>query len=94
MGGQDVYVKGPKATLADGTIAGSATDLMGCLKVAVQQMEIPLEDAVACATMNPAKEIGIYNTCGSITPGKAADLVLLDQDLNVKAVYVNGRKQA
>lgn len=94
LGGQDVFVKGAKATLADGTIAGSATNLMGCLKVAVEQMEVPLEDAVACATVNPAKEIGIYDTCGSITPGKSADLVLLDKDLNVKAVYVNGRKYA
>lgn len=93
LGGQDVFVKGPKATLADGTIAGSATNLMGCLKAAVQEMGIPLEDAVACATMNPAKEIGIYDVCGSITPGKAADLVLLDPDLNVKAVYVDGKKQ-
>lgn len=94
LGGQDVSVTGAKATLADGTIAGSATDLMGCLKYAVQYAEIPLEDAVACATMNPAKEIGVYDRCGSITPGKDADLVLLDKDLNVKAVYVNGRKQA
>ena len=93
LGGQDVFVKGPLATLADGTIAGSATNLMGCIRVAVKEMGIPLEDAIACATMNPAKEIGIYDTCGSITPGKAADLVLLDEELNVKAVYVNGRKQ-
>lgn len=92
LGGQDVFVKGPKATLADGTIAGSATDLMGCIRVAVQKMGVPLEDAVACATMNPAKEIGIFDTCGSIAPGKAADLVLLDQDLNVKAVYIDGKK--
>lgn len=93
LGGQDVFVKGPRATLADGTIAGSATDLMGCVKVAVKEMGIPLEDAIACATMNPAKEIGIYDTCGSITPGKAADLVLLDSDLNVKAVFVDGCRQ-
>ncbi len=93
LGGQDVFVKGAKATLADGTIAGSATDLMGCLRTAVQKMGIPLEDAVACATMNPAKEIGIYDRCGSITEGKAADLVLLDEDLQVKAVYVNGVRQ-
>ena len=46
LGGQDVFVKGPKATLADGTIAGSATDLMGCMRVAVQKMGISLEDAV------------------------------------------------
>lgn len=93
LGGQDVFVKGPLATLADGTIAGSATNLMDCMKTAVNEMGISLEDAIACATMNPAKEIGIYDTCGSITAGKAADLVLLDQDLNVKAVYINGKRQ-
>ena len=79
--------------MADGTIAGSATDLMGCLKVAVKEMGIPFEDAIASASMNPAKEIGIYDTCGSITPGKAADLVLLDAEMNVKAVFVDGRRQ-
>ena len=86
-------MKGARATLADGTIAGSATNLMACLRVAVQKMGIPLEDAVACATINPAREIGADDVCGSITPGKAADLVLLDKELNVKAVYINGRKQ-
>lgn len=93
LGGQDVFVKGPKATLADGTIAGSATDLMGCLKVAAKEMGIPFEDAIACASMNPAKEIGIYDVCGSITEGKAADLVLLDEEMNVKAVFVDGQRQ-
>ena len=56
-------------------------------------MGVPLEDAVACAAVNPAKEIGIYDRCGSISEGKDADFVLLDDDLNVKAVYVNGKKQ-
>lgn len=92
LGGQDVSVKGAKATLADGTIAGSVTNLMGCLRKVVKEMGIPLETAIACATVNPAREIGIYDTCGSITPGKDADLVLLDQDLQVKAVYVSGKK--
>ncbi|OUP83297.1 N-acetylglucosamine-6-phosphate deacetylase [Lachnoclostridium sp. An169] len=93
LGGQDVFVKGSRATLADGTIAGSVTDLMGCLRTVVKKMGIPLEDAVACASANPAKEIGIYDRCGSITEGKDADFVLLDADLNVKAVYVCGKKQ-
>lgn len=93
LGGQDVYVKGALATLADGTIAGSATNLMDCLRTAVQKMGIPLEDAVACASANPAKEIGIYDRCGSISEGKDADFVLLDRDLSVKAVYIGGRKQ-
>lgn len=92
LGGQDVFVKGAEAVLADGTIAGSVTNLMGCLRKAVKEMGIPLEAAAACASVNPAREIGIYDTCGSITPGKYADLVLLDQELQVKAVYVNGKK--
>jgi N-acetylglucosamine-6-phosphate deacetylase len=91
LGGQDVSVCGPRAVLADGTIAGSVTNLMACLRTAVRKMGIPLADAVTCATMNPAKEIGIYDFCGSITPGKVADLVLLDKDLNVQAVYLNGK---
>ncbi|MCI8292428.1 MAG: N-acetylglucosamine-6-phosphate deacetylase [Hespellia sp.] len=93
LGGQDVCVTGKKAVLRDGTIAGSVTDLMGCLRTAVLDMGISLENAVACATMNPAKEIGIFSKCGSISVGKDADLVLLDQELNVKAVYVNGIKR-
>lgn len=90
LGGQDVHVQGKLATLNDGTIAGSVTNLMGCVQTAVKQMGIPLADAVACATVNPAKEIGIYDHCGSITPGKDADLVLLDENLQVRAVYING----
>ena len=93
LGGQDVFVKGRLATLEDGTIAGSATNLMDCMKTVVKKMGIKLEDAVACASMNPAKEIGVYDKCGSIAKGKYADFVLLDDELNVKAVYVNGVKQ-
>ena len=90
LGGQKVSVAGRKAVLADGTIAGSVTDLMSCVRTAVKEMGIPLEDAIGAATMNPAKQIGVYETCGSITPGKAADLVLLNQELEVVDVYIDG----
>ncbi|MDO4265881.1 MAG: N-acetylglucosamine-6-phosphate deacetylase [Eubacteriales bacterium] len=93
LGGQDVVVKGARATLDDGTIAGSVTNLMECMKTAVQKMKIPLEEAIICSSANPAKAIGIYDKYGSIAPGKMADLVLLDQELNVKAVYVGGKLQ-
>lgn len=91
LGGQEVFVKGKKAMLLDGTLAGSVTNLMECMKIAVKEMGIPLEEAVACASENPAKEIGIYDVCGSITKGKAADLVLLDEELNVRSVYAEGK---
>jgi N-acetylglucosamine-6-phosphate deacetylase len=92
LGGQEVFVSGNRATLYDGTIAGSVTDLMSCLKTAVLSMGIPLAEAVACATVNPAKEIGIFKRCGSISAGKRADLVMLDEELKVKSVFVGGKR--
>lgn len=91
LGGQPVKVKGNLATLKDGTIAGSVTNLMDCLRKAVSEMQIPLETAVKCAAVNPAKSIGIYDEYGSITPGKKANLVLLDKEsLEVRAVILLG----
>ena len=63
---------------------------MECLRTAVTLMDIPLETAVACATVNPAKCLGVYDTRGSITAGKKADLILLDQSLQIQAVIKDG----
>ncbi len=91
LGGLDVAVAGNRATLvSDGALAGSVTNLMDCMRTAVKEMQVPLEIAVACATMNPAKSLGIYDQYGSITPGKKADLVLLDENLELKAVFKDG----
>ena len=91
LGGQDVKVVGKLATLkSDGAIAGSVTNLMDCMRTAVKEMGIPLESAVACATMNPAKSVGLYEQYGSITEGKVANVVLLDEDLNIKKIIING----
>lgn len=92
LGGQDVKVTGNLATLKDGTIAGSVTNLIDCMRTAVLKMGIPLESAVKCAAVNPAKCVGIYDSCGSITPGKYADVILLDQgDLSLRQVICRGQ---
>ncbi len=91
LGGQAVKVVGNRATLKDGTIAGSATNLMDCMRTAVLQMGIPLESAVKCAAVNPAKSVGIYDSCGSITPGKIANVILLKKEnLALKQVVLEG----
>ena len=93
LGGLEVDVVGNRATLvADGALAGSATNLMDCMRVAVKEMGISLETAVACVTMNPAKSLGEYEKYGSITPGKRANVVLLDKNLNLKAVIKDGKR--
>ncbi|MEG0074806.1 MAG: N-acetylglucosamine-6-phosphate deacetylase [Eubacterium sp.] len=90
LGGQAVHVSGNLATLADGTIAGSATNLMDCLRKAVS-FGIPLESALKMATVNPAKVLGETDVIGSLEPGKLANIVLLDKDLNVVKVIVKGK---
>ncbi len=79
LGGQQVNVNGKLATLKDGTIAGSASNLFDCLKKAIA-FGIPIPDAIAAATINPAKSIGIDNVVGSLEPGKRADIILVTSD--------------
>ena len=91
LGGQIVLVTGKRAVLeSDSSLAGSVTNLMDCMVLAVKEMGIPLETAVACTTENPAKAAGVYDMYGSISPGKKADVVLLSEDLQVKMVIKDG----
>ena len=91
LGGLDVKVRGNRATLvSDGALAGSVTNLADCMRTAVRQMGIPLETAIACATKNPAISLGIYGERGSISVGKKADIILLDENLDLKTVIKSG----
>jgi N-acetylglucosamine-6-phosphate deacetylase len=93
LGGQAVYKKGRECRLKEGgSIAGSASDLMDCMTTAVKEMDIPLETAVAAATINPAERIGVSDLHGQIAPGRYGDVVLLDREtLGIKAVIKRGR---
>ena len=85
LGGQKVYKKKNLATLSDETLAGSVTNLFECMKNAVH-FGIDLEDAVKSATVNPAKSIGEYPNIGSLNAGSKADILLLDEGLNLACV--------
>ena len=86
FGGQETSVKGGVAVLNDGTIAGSVANLHDELKNLVK-WGIPFETAVKAMTINPAKAVGMDKLIGSIKRGKKADLVVLDEKLEVVAVY-------
>lgn len=85
LGGQKVTMKDKKAVLDDGTIAGSATNLFDCMRKAVS-FGIPLESAIKACTKVPAISINIFDKMGSISPGKMANLVIMDKDLNIKQI--------
>ena len=82
---------GAVAKLSDGTLAGSCTDLFDCVKNAIR-FGIPEHDAIRAATMIPARCIGMDDDIGSIEPGKAADFIVCDDDLDLKEVYIGGVK--
>ncbi|MCI8530016.1 MAG: N-acetylglucosamine-6-phosphate deacetylase [Lachnospiraceae bacterium] len=87
LGGQTFIVKGNLAVLEDGTIAGSVSNLMNCVRTAVRDMGIPLASAVKCASVNPAKAVGIDQDYGSLTAGKYGNIVILDKNLDLKEVF-------
>lgn len=89
LGGQDVFLKGGVARLADGTIAGSATNLFQCMQKAIS-FGIAPEDAVRAASWNPACAIGAEKEIGSIEEGKLADFVVCGEDFSIQQVYIGG----
>ncbi len=91
LGGQAVTVKGNLAVLKDGTLAGSVTNLMDCLRAAVRSMGIPLASAVKCAAVNPARAVGIIKDYGTLEPGKYANIVILNEALETKAILHKGK---
>ena len=90
LGGQPVQVKGNHATLADGTIAGSAMNLFDCIRMAVR-MGVPKEDAVRAAAFNPARAIGIEEECGILQAGKKADILITNREFELQEVIKSGR---
>ncbi len=89
LGGQTVYMTDGKATLENGTIAGSATCLAECFRRAVG-FGVPLETALRAATINPAQAVGLFDTLGSITEGKRADVLVLDETLHPEKIFIGG----
>ena len=91
LGGQTVYVRQGRATLADGRLAGSLLTMDQAVRFVVERLGRPLDQAVRMATLNPARCLGLQATRGRIAEGYVADLVLLDGRFEVAATFVEGR---
>ena len=91
LGGQPVFLAGGVAKLADGTLAGSATNLFDCMKNAIL-FGISETDAVRACTFNPACALGVQGEVGSIATGKLADFVVCRGDYTGKRVFMGGKE--
>lgn len=90
LGGQEVYVKDGRATLSDGSLAGSIITMIEAVHMMLKIPHVTLADIVQMTAMNPAKQLNLFDDKGSIAVGKDADLVLLDADFNIKYTICRG----
>ena len=88
---QEVYLKNGLFTRKDDdTIAGSALTMIQGVKNLVEDMDVPLEDALRMASCNPATVISKQIETGYIMPGRDADIVVFDKDYNIRLTMVEG----
>lgn len=92
LGGEKVVVKDSVARLENGSLAGSTLTLDKALRNIVNVVGIPFKDALRMITYNPTREISLERNIGSISIGKMADLVVLDESLKVKATFIEGKR--
>ncbi|MEH7331151.1 N-acetylglucosamine-6-phosphate deacetylase [Neobacillus drentensis] len=90
LGGQEVTVQDGKATLANGTLAGSILKLGHAVKNILTYTGCSVEEAIEMASVNPAKQLNIFERKGSIAAGKDADIVILDDKMEVVMTFCRG----
>lgn len=91
LGGQTVYVKSGKATLSDGTLAGSVLKMNEAVKNTIEKCGVDVCTALDYASYNAAESIGAEKVRGSIKVGSRADFTLLDGKFDVAMTAVGGR---
>ncbi len=96
IGGQDCVVAAGIAIIKDRPeiIASSVTPLVGMMRFAHQKVGLSLVDAWTMASLTPSRIIGVDDRKGSLAPGKDADVLVLDDHLEVREVYVGGKRAA
>ncbi|CAM3549061.1 N-acetylglucosamine-6-phosphate deacetylase [Saccharibacillus sp. WB 17] len=92
LGDLPVKVEGGVALTLGGALAGSRLTMDEGFRFLVRQAQLSVERASHAASAAPARQAGIYDKTGSIEPGKRADLVLMDEELDLRGVWAAGRK--
>lgn len=90
LGGQPVIVKNNEARLPNGVLAGSVLKMNLAVKNVMNFLNLPLEEVVKYATINPARNLYIDHEVGSIKEGKRANLVVLDENIDVVMTIRDG----
>ncbi|EPY2273332.1 N-acetylglucosamine-6-phosphate deacetylase [Clostridium sporogenes] len=90
LGGQKVIVKDSSARLEDNTLAGSILTLDSAVKNMKNNIDASLCEIISMVTVNPAKDINVYDRKGSIEKGKDADIVIFDKEIDISMTIIEG----
>ena len=90
LGGVKITYRDTVCRLEDGTLAGSVLHLNDGVWNAFTNSNIPLNECVNCASLNPATVLGIADRKGSIEVGKDADVIITDANFKVKKTIIAG----
>jgi N-acetylglucosamine-6-phosphate deacetylase len=90
-GERTIVKEAGRAYVAGGTLIGSVAPMNICVRNMVNLVGCSLAEAVQMASLNPARVIGADERKGSLAPGKDADLVIIDEDVNVYMTLVRGQ---
>ena len=89
--GRRITVRGHTCLDEDGRLAGSNIDMASCVRNAVAMLGLSLPQAVRMASQVPAEFLGVAHEYGRIAAGQRANLVLTDDELNVRETWIDGR---
>ncbi len=89
LGGQQVTVLEGKATLGNGVIAGSVLKLNEAIRNYKKHTNSTIEDVISMVTTLPAQKLGL--PIGELREGRDANIVIFDDDINIKQVYIDGK---
>ena len=91
LGGQPIFLKGIECRLADGTIAGSVLKLNSAVKNVLDHTNLPVNEVFNMASLNAAAAIHVDDRLGSLEAGKDADIIIADENINIKRTIKKGR---
>ena len=90
--GRLIRVKDGRCVDEEGTLAGSALDMASAVRNCVDLLGLPLERAARMASTYPAQFLGLDTELGRIAPGYRANLVAVDEKINVTATWIDGSR--
>jgi len=89
--GETIRAEQGRCATADGTLAGSDLDMLGAVRNSVEELGLPLEEALRMASLYPAQMLSLDEELGRLAPGYRANLMAIDKQLNAQHIWIDGQ---